>query len=83
MQTIRWLDGDGQEHSGNTGQHQLDLTIDSVGFEHDNITYICEVTVMLTTGLANLTENITLIVDGMPDTKYSNLYMMYVLTQVN
>ena len=44
VQTIRWLNGSGQElFKNNVGQQQLNLTIDSVGLELDNTMYTCEV----------------------------------------
>ena len=56
VQTIRWLDDEGQELFANVGQQQLNLTIDSVGLELDNTMYTCEVRA---TGITtNITEAI-------------------------
>ena len=62
VQTIRWLNNsaNGQELSNNSGQQQLLLPIERVTSSLANTMYTCEVQVRLATGVAVLTENITL-----------------------
>ena len=64
MQTIRWLDGEGQELTNNMGQQQLALTIVGVREELNNTIYMCEVTALLADIPNTLTEDIIFIVRG-------------------
>ena len=62
VQTIRWLDGEGQELTNNVGQQQLVLTIEEVREELNNTMYRCEVTVLLANGLNALMEDTIFVV---------------------
>ena len=64
VQTIRWLNGSGQELTNNAGQQQLVLTIEEVKAELNNTMYRCEVSVLLANGQNTLTEDIIFIVSG-------------------
>ena len=79
MQTLRWLDGEGQELTNNVGQQQLVLTIEEVREELNNTMYRCEVTVLLANGQNTLTEDITFIVSG----KYVYMIMASMHAQDN
>ena len=79
MQTIRWLDGEGQKLTNNVGQQQLVLTIEEVREELNNTMYRCEVTVLLANGQNTLTEDITFIVRG----KYVYMIMASMHAQDN
>ena len=64
VQTILWLDGEGQELTNNMAQQQLVLTIEEVSEELNNTMYMCEVTVLLANGQNTLMEDIIFIVSG-------------------
>ena len=62
VQTIRWLNNsdNGQELIRNSGQYPLLLPIKSATLNLNNMTYTCEVQVMLATGNGTIQEIYTI-----------------------